>query len=197
MLRPGWWLLNSNQGYKSIGFSILILQCLKNKYWYCSGNILICISGPNYRSRKYKYYFSVTWLIPESGSEPTKSQMVNQKTISLLTVNTRTKHSLIKSSKNVTNNGSNLLMVSIFSNLNSIGKSDESKFWHFSCRRSWIKSGNRKRNCRRFQRQDECSWLHWCNECCSSNSRTSRHHRHESIKMVLFGRQKLIPMIHS
>ena len=67
----------------------------------------------------------------------------------------------------------------------------------FLCRRSWIKSGNRKRNCRRFKGQDERSWLHWCNECSSSNSRTSRHHRHESIKMVLFGCQKLIPMIHS
>ena len=56
--------------------------------------------------------FSVIWLIPESGSEPTKSQMVNQKITLLLMVNTRIKHSLIKSLKNVINNGNNLLMVS-------------------------------------------------------------------------------------
>merc|ERR1712241_1446991 len=64
-------------------------------------------------SKTWKISNQVTWLTPERGSEPTKSQMVNQKTILLLMVNTRTKHSLIKSSKNVTNNGSNLLTAKL------------------------------------------------------------------------------------
>ena len=59
------WSNDLTQGYKSIWFSILILQILKNQYWYwyCLSNILL----EQYIAKQYiaKYWYCSSNILPE------------------------------------------------------------------------------------------------------------------------------------